>query len=118
MRGALRWADARKSLPEDFVLARRDGAPLYVLCASADDAAMGVTHVVRGEEHVSNTLAQTLVLEALGAAAPTYAHCSLVVDDRGQKLSKRTAGAAADGYGAATVAALREAGCTPLGLAA
>ena len=61
VRGTLRWADVNKACREDFVLARRDGRPLYVLCSAADDAALGVSHVVRAEEHVSNTLRQALV---------------------------------------------------------
>lgn len=107
----LRWNDVRKTLREDFVLTRRDGAPLYALCAAADDARDEITHVVRASEHASNALPQTLLLDALGAPRPLYAHCSLVVDRAGQKLSKRSATAA-------TVAALRDEGCTPLGVAA
>ena len=94
----LRWADVRRMLREDFVLVRRDGAPLYALCAvcglcgiqldgakhhhaqAADDARDGITHVVRAAEHASNALPQTLLLDALGAPRPRYAHCSLVVD--------------------------------------
>ncbi|KAH8069908.1 hypothetical protein JL721_5444 [Aureococcus anophagefferens] len=133
-----RWADVNKACREDFVLARRDGRPLYVLCSAADDAALGVSHVVRAEEHVSNTLRQALVLvlDALGAARPTFAHVPLVVDAAGKKLSKRRGPAGAgpeeeaaeDGAGGrrprkhaydglGTVAELRAAGCTPLGLA-
>ena len=78
---------------------------------AADDARDGITHVVRAAEHASNALPQTLLLDALGALRPRYAHCSLVVDADGRKLSKRSSTTA-------TVAALRNDGCTPLGVCA
>ena len=75
VRGTLRWADVNKACREDFVLARRDGRPLYVLCSAADDAALGVSHVVRAEEHVSNTLRQALVRVEI--RSPTRLQCVL-----------------------------------------
>ena len=119
-------------------------APVHNNAQAADDARDGITHVVRAAEHASNALPQTLLLDALGAPRPRYAHCSLVVDQGasrrvllraassrrrrgsrrgagrrardatradGRKLSKRSAAVA-------TVAALRNDGCTPLGVCA
>ncbi|HEV2771986.1 MAG TPA: glutamate--tRNA ligase family protein, partial [Thermoleophilaceae bacterium] len=62
---------------DDFVIARSDGSPLYNLAVAVDDRDMGITHVVRGEDHLSNTPRQLMVLEALGAEPPIYAHLPL-----------------------------------------
>ncbi len=59
---------------DDFVIARSDGSPLYNLAVAVDDLDMGITHVVRGEDHLSNTPRQVMVLKALGAEPPVYAH--------------------------------------------
>lgn len=89
----------------DPVLVREDGTYTYMLPSAADDAAMGVTHVLRGEDHVTNTAAQIELLEALGAALPAFAHFPLLVAADGAKLSKRAGGA--------SVQAVREAGLEP-----
>ncbi|MBI5502112.1 MAG: glutamate--tRNA ligase [Deltaproteobacteria bacterium] len=90
---------------DDFVLARADGAPLYHLATVVDDHDMGITHVVRSRDHLSNTARQLLIARAFGWPAPEYAHLSLLAEPDGRKLSKRRGGA--------TVAALREAGHLP-----
>jgi glutamyl-tRNA synthetase len=90
---------------DDFVIARGDGSVLYNFAVAVDDAEMGVTEVVRGDDHLSNTPKQLLVLEALGFEAPRYAHLPLLHGPDGRKLSKR--------HGAASVQELREAGYLP-----
>jgi len=90
---------------DDPVIARADGSVLYNFAVAIDDLDAGITHVVRGEDHLSNTPKQLLVLEALGAEAPTYAHLPLLHGPDGKKLSKR--------HGAASVQALRDAGYLP-----
>ncbi|HXV58017.1 MAG TPA: glutamate--tRNA ligase [Gaiellaceae bacterium] len=94
--GATAWDDAIKgriSYPneklEDLVLLRSDGRPTYNLAAAVDDADSGVTHVIRGEDHVSNTPKQIRILEALGRGLPVYAHVPNVFGTDGRKLSKR-----------------------------
>lgn len=73
----------------DPVLIREDGTPLFNLCSVIDDADFGITHIVRGEDHVSNTAAQTQMFEAMGAKLPHFAHLPLVSNAEGGKLSKR-----------------------------
>jgi glutamyl-tRNA synthetase len=90
---------------DDFVIARGDGSVLYNFAVAVDDAEMGITEVVRGDDHLSNTPKQLLVLEALGQPAPRYAHLPLLHGPDGRKLSKR--------HGAASVQELREAGYLP-----
>jgi glutamyl-tRNA synthetase len=90
---------------DDPVIARADGSPLYNFAVAVDDLDAGITHVVRGEDHLSNTPKQLVVLEALGAPAPVYAHLPLLHGPDGKKLSKR--------HGAASVQELREAGYLP-----
>src|SRR3954468_8465132 len=90
---------------DDFVIARSDGSPLYNLAVAVDDHDMGITHVVRGADHISNTPRQLMILEALGAGAPNYAHVPLLHGPDGKKLSKR--------HGAASVQELRDAGYLP-----
>ena len=90
---------------DDFVIARSDGSPLYNLAVSVDDRDMGITHVVRGEDHLSNTPRQVMILRALGDEPPVYAHVPLLHGPDGKKLSKR--------HGAASVQELREAGYLP-----
>jgi glutamyl-tRNA synthetase len=89
----------------DFVIARSDGSPLYNLAVAVDDHDMGITHVIRGEDHISNTPRQLMVLEALGAEPPVYAHLPLLHGPDGKKLSKR--------HGAASVQELRDIGYLP-----
>src|SRR5687768_11585566 len=90
---------------DDFVIARSDGSPLYNLAVSVDDHDMEITHVVRGEDHLSNTPRQILIQRALGAEPPVYAHLPLLHGPDGKKLSKR--------HGAASVQELRAAGLLP-----
>jgi glutamyl-tRNA synthetase len=90
---------------KDFVIRRSDGSPLYNLAVSVDDRDMGITHVVRGQDHVSNTPRQVMLLRALGAEPPAYAHIPLLHGPDGGKLSKR--------HGAASVQELRDAGYLP-----
>ena len=92
-------------LLDDFVIARADRTPLYNFAVAVDDTDMGITHVVRGEDHLSNTPRQLLVLEALGAEPPLYAHLPLLHGTDGKPLSKR--------HGAASVQELREIGYLP-----
>jgi len=74
---------------DEFVIARGDGTPLYNFAVAVDDADMGITDVVRGDDHLSNTPKQLLVLRALGAEPPRYAHLPLLHGPDGRKLSKR-----------------------------
>jgi glutamyl-tRNA synthetase len=90
---------------KDFVIRRSDGSPLYNLAVSVDDRDMGITHVVRGQDHVSNTPRQIMLLRALGAEPPVYGHIPLLHGPDGKKLSKR--------HGAASVQELRDAGYLP-----
>jgi glutamyl-tRNA synthetase len=78
-----------RSAIKDFVIARSDGSPLYNLAVAVDDHDMGVTHVIRGEDHLSNTARQVLILEALGYERPVYGHLPLLIGPDGKKLSKR-----------------------------
>jgi glutamyl-tRNA synthetase len=74
---------------DDLVIARADGTPTYNFCVCVDDWDMGITHVIRGDDHVNNTPRQINILRALGATVPQYAHLSMILGDDGQKLSKR-----------------------------
>ena len=76
----------------DFVIAKSDEEPLYHLAVVVDDHEMQVTHVIRGEDHISNTPRQILIQEAIGASRPIYAHLPLIVDSDKKKLSKRKHG--------------------------
>jgi glutamyl/glutaminyl-tRNA synthetase len=87
------------------VIRRSDGSPLYNLAVAVDDRDMGITHVIRGDDHLSNTPRQAFLLEALGAERPVYAHLPLLHGPDGRKLSKR--------HGAASVQELRAAGYLP-----
>jgi glutamyl-tRNA synthetase len=90
---------------DDPVIARADGSVLYNFAVAIDDLDAAITHVVRGEDHLSNTPKQLLVFEALGAEPPRYAHLPLLLGPDGRKLSKR--------HGAASVQELRAAGYLP-----
>ena len=93
------------ALQDDLVIARADGTPIYHLAVVVDDLDMGVTHVVRGADHYSNTPKQMLILQAMGEEAPLYAHVPLLHGPDGKKLSKR--------HGAASVQELRDRGYLP-----
>jgi glutamyl-tRNA synthetase len=90
---------------KDFVIRRSDGSPLYNLAVAVDDLDMDITHIVRGDDHISNTPRQVMILRALGEEPPVYAHLPLLHGPDGKKLSKR--------HGAASVQELREAGYLP-----
>jgi glutamyl-tRNA synthetase len=90
---------------KDFVIQRSDGSPLYNLAVAVDDRDMGITHVVRGQDHVSNTPRQLMMLRALGVEPPVYAHIPLLHGPDGKKLSKR--------HGAASVQEVRDQGYLP-----
>nr|WP_156885225.1 glutamate--tRNA ligase [Acidihalobacter ferrooxydans] len=92
----------------DFVIRRTDGTPAFFFCNAVDDALMGVTHVWRGEDHISNTPRQLLILRALGLREPRYGHMALIVGDDGAPLSKR--------HGAMSLDGLRELGYLPLAI--
>ncbi|URL01766.1 glutamate--tRNA ligase [Avibacterium sp. 20-126] len=90
---------------DDLIIRRTDGSPTYNFCVVIDDWDMGITHVVRGEDHINNTPRQINILKALGAPIPTYAHVSMILGDDGQKLSKR--------HGAVSVMQYRDDGFLP-----
>src|SRR5215211_1696563 len=102
IRGTVRFPHASI---KDFVIRRSDGSPLYNLAVAVDDRDMGITHVIRGEDHLSNTPRQVMLLKALGEEPPVYAHLPLLHGPDGKKLSKR--------HGAASVQELRAAGYLP-----
>ena len=93
----------------DPVLIRGDGSYLYTLPSVADDAALGITHVIRGEDHVTNTAVQVQIFEALGAAVPVFAHHNLLTAASGEGLSKRT--------GSLSLRNLRESGLEAMAVA-
>ena len=90
---------------DDFIIARADGSPTYNFCVVVDDWDMGITHVIRGDDHVNNTPRQINVLTALGAPLPQYAHLSMILGGDGTKLSKR--------HGAVSVMQYHEDGFLP-----
>src|SRR5436190_1969127 len=102
VRGEVRFPNEAQ---DDFVIARGDGSVLYNFAVAVDDGDMEITHVIRGDDHLSNTPKQLQVMEALGVPPPRYAHLPLLHGPDGKKLSKR--------HGAASVQELREAGYLP-----
>ncbi len=102
IRGEVSFPNASQ---DDPIIARADGSPVYNLAVAVDDLDAGITHVIRGEDHLSNTPKQMLVLDALDAPIPSYAHLPLLHGPDGKKLSKR--------HGAASVQELRDAGYLP-----
>jgi glutamyl/glutaminyl-tRNA synthetase len=92
----------------DFLVWRRDNVPSYQLACAVDDAAMAITEVVRGADLLKSTARQILLLRALGFAAPSWYHCTLIADHNGQRLSKR--------YDALSLRALRQRGLTPMNI--
>lgn len=103
VRGYIEW-DVQATIG-DFILLRSTGVPVYNFCVAVDDALMGVSTVVRAEEHLTNTVRQLLILEALGFKAPSYAHASLILGSDKSKLSKR--------HGATSCGQFRERGYLP-----
>lgn len=110
--GMTTWVDAiqgeinypNKEL-DDLVLLRSDGTPTYNLAVVVDDANMGITHVIRGDDHINNTPKQILIYQALGLTPPIFAHVPLIHGDDGKKLSKR--------HGAVSVTSFRDEGFLP-----
>ncbi|MDN2662350.1 glutamate--tRNA ligase [Psychromonas sp. 14N.309.X.WAT.B.A12] len=90
---------------DDLIIRRSDGSPTYNFCVVVDDWDMGITNVVRGEDHINNTPRQINIYEALGAPVPSFAHCSMILGDDGAKLSKR--------HGAVSVMQYRDEGFLP-----
>jgi len=90
---------------DDLIIARPDGTPTYNLTVVVDDLDMGITHVIRGDDHLNNTPRQINILKALGATPPAYAHVSMILGADGQRLSKR--------HGAVSVMQFREEGFLP-----
>ena len=113
--GSVKWNDTVRgemeianSEMDDMIILRSDGSPTYNFCVVIDDWEMGMTHVIRGEDHLINTAKQINIFAALGAAVPTYAHCSMILGDDGKKLSKR--------HGAVGVMQYRDDGYLPQAL--
>ncbi len=94
---------------EDFVILRSDGMPTYNFASAIDDALSGITHVIRGDEHLVNTPKQILLLKALGFSIPSFVHLPVILAPDGSKLSKR--------HGAVSVEAFRKKGILPSALA-
>ncbi len=90
---------------DDLIIARADGTPTYNFCVVVDDMDMGITHVIRGDDHINNTPRQINILKALGASIPQYGHVPMIQGPDGQKLSKR--------HGAASVMEYRDMGYLP-----
>ncbi len=88
----------RESVDPDFVIVRSDGQPVFHLVNVVDDLEMEVTHVIRGEDHLSNTAKHIELFRALGAPPPRYAHIPLILNPDGSKMSKRDQGASLAGY--------------------
>ncbi len=90
---------------DDMIILRSDGTPVYMLAVVVDDHDMGVTHVIRGDDHLNNTFRQNLIYDAMGWAKPVYAHLPLILGPDGAKMSKR--------HGAASVEEYRDMGYLP-----
>lgn len=90
---------------DDFIIQRSDGSPTYNFCVVVDDYDMGITHVIRGDDHVNNTPRQINIYHALGAKVPKFGHVAMILGDDGNKLSKR--------HGAVSVMQYREDGYLP-----
>ncbi len=102
VRGKISIANAEL---DDLIIARRDGSPTYHLGVVADDIDMGITHVMRGDDHLNNTPRQINIFRALGATPPVFAHVPLILGADGQRLSKR--------HGAVSVLDYRDMGILP-----
>ncbi|MGH8721837.1 MAG: glutamate--tRNA ligase, partial [Burkholderiales bacterium] len=103
VRGETRFQGANLSDP---VLQREDGRPLYIFSSVVDDLELAISHVIRGEDHVTNTAVQVQLFQALGGAVPAFGHLSLLLDAGGQGLSKR--------LGSLSLEGLREQGLEPM----
>ena len=110
--GEVAWEDVvrgrvafQANVLDDFVLVRSDGLPTYNFACVVDDAHMAITHVIRGDDHISNTPRQLMLYEALGHAPPVFAHASMILGPDGKRLSKR--------HGATSVEAFGELGFVP-----
>lgn len=110
--GVVAWDDAVKGRVEisneeldDLVIARPDGTPTYNFCVVVDDMDMGITDVIRGDDHVNNTPRQINIFRALGKEPPSYAHLPTVLNEQGEKMSKR--------HGAMSVMQYRDEGYLP-----
>ncbi|MCP2041589.1 glutamyl-tRNA synthetase [Neisseria sp. HSC-16F19] len=97
LEGQTVWQDGVKgeiSIPnaalDDLIIARADGTPTYNFCVVVDDCDMGITHVIRGDDHVNNTPKQINILKAMGAPLPVYAHLPMILNEQGRKISKRS----------------------------
>ena len=95
--GVTKWHDLVKgeiSIPnealDDLIIARADGTPTYNFCVVVDDWDMGITHVIRGDDHVNNTPKQINILKSIGANLPEYAHLPMILNEQGKKISKRS----------------------------
>ncbi len=93
---------------DDFIIMRSDGTPTYQFAVVIDDITMGITHVIRGDDHISNTPKQLIIYQALGAKPPKFAHIPMVLGPDGARLSKR--------HGAKSILEYREAGYLPKAL--
>ena len=103
--GVVAWDDKVKGRIEisndeldDLVIARPDGTPTYNFCVVVDDIDMAITHVIRGDDHVNNTPRQINIFEALGVVPPVYAHLPTVLNEQGEKMSKRNGAKAVTQY--------------------
>ncbi|MGE8492637.1 MULTISPECIES: glutamate--tRNA ligase [Comamonas] len=103
--GVVAWEDKCKGRIEfqnseldDLVIARPDGTPTYNFCVCVDDMDMAITHVIRGDDHVNNTPRQIHIFEALGADVPVFAHLPTVLNEQGEKMSKRNGAKAVTQY--------------------
>ncbi|MES2212987.1 MAG: glutamate--tRNA ligase family protein, partial [Pseudomonadota bacterium] len=93
----------------DFIIRKSDGGPTFMFCNAIDDSLMGITHVLRGEDHLTNTPRQLLILSLLGMSAPkSYGHLPIILGMDGQPLSKRN--------GSESVRLLRERGYLPMAI--
>jgi glutamyl-tRNA synthetase len=110
--GNVVWTDAVKGVIsisneelDDLVIARPDGTPTYNFCVVVDDLDMNITHVIRGDDHINNTPRQINIIHALGGQVPVYGHLPTVLNEQGEKMSKR--------HGAMSVRDYQEAGYMP-----
>ncbi|TVQ58712.1 MAG: glutamate--tRNA ligase [Rhodobacteraceae bacterium] len=95
VQGTVRWANAQL---DDLILLRSDGTPTYMFAVVVDDHDMGVTHVIRGDDHLTNAARQSLIYAAMGWPTPTFAHIPLIHGPDGAKLSKRHGALGVDAY--------------------